>query len=62
MMLTLNGFPVVEFGYLEEVVSHLNKLSTSFLCFEQVRLLKGMKSSYQITLDFSLESDGGYMV
>lgn len=56
--LSLNGYPPSEFGYLEGEVLYLNELSTKGQYMAQVKLTNGMKSSYQITLDFSPEMDG----
>lgn len=56
--ISLNGFPSNEFGYLEGEVFHLNEMSHKGEYLVEVKLLNGMKSSYNINLEFTPEMEG----
>lgn len=56
--LSLSSFPSTEFGYLEGEVSRLNEISNQGEYLAEVRLINGMKSSYNINLEFTPEMEG----
>ena len=54
----LNGFPAAEYGYLSGEIKSLGKISTEGVYLAKVNLLNGLKTSYNINIEFTPEMEG----